>query len=299
MASDCAARRRLRGAPGSVGLRHPAANHGRPRPSVDRPHLRGRAGPRRVAGSHRRGERDLRRIADDARLRDPGRDGRAAATRWASKSPIRSSHVEHLFKDVPFSTRYVLQWADRFGDLGEVIGRRRPRRPPSCTRSGSSRRGSRRPGPWATRSATSSASRWAASAMFPREGMPAYTREQFAEADLLVPAPAPRGRDPPHAARREERAARARRGDRSAADRPRAARCQAPRRGAEPRRRADPRRERRLPDRPPRPERGRCARERDAPEADRRRDRRARRSGAARRGIRRGEPPFRRSARTR
>jgi DNA-binding CsgD family transcriptional regulator len=98
----------------------------------------------------------------------------------------RLSHVEHLFKDTPFSTRYVLQWADRFGDLGEVIGHVDLASTELYTE-------------WLKPQGLAAA--WTVGhsivnenrepmggfGIFPREGMPPYTREQFAEADLLVP----------------------------------------------------------------------------------------------------------------
>jgi DNA-binding CsgD family transcriptional regulator len=100
--------------------------------------------------------------------------------------PYRSSHAEHLFRDVPFSTRYVLQWADRFGDLGEVIGHINLASTELYTE-------------WLKPQGLAAA--WTVGhtivnekrepqggfGVFPREGMPAYTREQLAEADLLVP----------------------------------------------------------------------------------------------------------------
>lgn len=103
------------------------------------------------------------------------------------EEPYRSSHVEHLFKGVPsFSTRYVLQWADRFGDLGEVIGQIDLASSELYTE-------------WLKPQGLAAA--WTVGhticneqrepmggfGIFPREGMPAYTREQFAEADVLVP----------------------------------------------------------------------------------------------------------------
>ena len=98
----------------------------------------------------------------------------------------RTTHVQHLFKDVPFSSRYVLQWADRFGDLGEVIGHIDLAASELYTE-------------WLKPQGLAAA--WTVGhtivnenrepqggfGIFPREGMPAYTREQFAEADLLVP----------------------------------------------------------------------------------------------------------------
>ena len=227
----------------------------------------------------------------------PGEEA-GRATRWASKSPTAAPTSSTCSRTCRSRPGTCSQWADRFGDLGEVIGHvdlaatelytewLKPQGLAAAWTVGHTICNEQRE-PHGRLLGVPARGHAAVHARAVRGGRPAGA------------APAPRGRDPPDPAWREERAARARRGDRSAADRPRAARCQAPRRGAEPGRRADPRRERRLPDRPPRPERGRCARERDAPEADRRRDRRARRSGAARRGVRRGEPAFRRSARTR
>jgi DNA-binding CsgD family transcriptional regulator len=102
------------------------------------------------------------------------------------EEPYRSSHVEHLFKDVPFSTRYMLQWADRFGDLGEVIGHVDLAATELYTE-------------WLKPQGLAAA--WTAGhticneqrepmggfGIFPREGMRPYTREQFAQADALVP----------------------------------------------------------------------------------------------------------------
>lgn len=96
------------------------------------------------------------------------------------------SHAEYLFKSVPFSTRYMFQWADRFGDLGEVMGDVDLASSEMYTE-------------WLKPQGLAAA--WTVGhticneqrepmggfGIFPREGMPAYTREQFAEADLLVP----------------------------------------------------------------------------------------------------------------
>ena len=38
------------------------------------------------------------------------------------EEPYRSNHFEHLFKDIPWSTRYMYKFKDRWGDLGEVLG---------------------------------------------------------------------------------------------------------------------------------------------------------------------------------
>jgi DNA-binding CsgD family transcriptional regulator len=102
------------------------------------------------------------------------------------EEPYRTSHFEHLLKDTPFSSRYVLQWADRFGDLGEVIGHVDLASTELYTE-------------WLKPQGLAAA--WTVGhtivndqrepvgglGVFPREGMRPYTREQFAEADLLVP----------------------------------------------------------------------------------------------------------------
>jgi DNA-binding CsgD family transcriptional regulator len=102
------------------------------------------------------------------------------------EEPYRSSHVEHLFKDVPFSSRHVLQWADRFGDLGEVIGH------VDLSSTGLYTEWLKPQGlaaAWTVGHTICNAKRepMGGLGIFPREGMPPYTREQFAEADLLVP----------------------------------------------------------------------------------------------------------------
>jgi DNA-binding CsgD family transcriptional regulator len=98
----------------------------------------------------------------------------------------RMSHMEHLFKDVPWSTRYMYAFVDRWGDLGEVMGHvdlaaselytewLKPQGLAAawtvghtiCDEHGEPRGGF---------------------SVFPREGAPAFTPAQFAEADALVP----------------------------------------------------------------------------------------------------------------
>jgi len=102
------------------------------------------------------------------------------------EEPYVSSHVEHLFKDVPFSTRYVLQWADRFGDLGEVIGHI------NLSATGLYTEWLKPQGlaaAWTVGHTICNEQRepMGGFAIFRREGVPPFAREQFAEADLLVP----------------------------------------------------------------------------------------------------------------
>ena len=114
--------------------------------------------------------------------------GEAAGTHYAVgiAEPFRSTHVEHLFKDTPWSTRYMAQFLDRWGDLGEVIGHIDLAKTEFYTE-------------WLKPQGLAAA--WSAGhaitnkqgdpmggfTVFPREGAPPLTREQFAEADLLVP----------------------------------------------------------------------------------------------------------------
>jgi DNA-binding CsgD family transcriptional regulator len=98
----------------------------------------------------------------------------------------RNSHVEHLFKDVPFSTRYMFQFVDRWSDLGEVLGHVDLASTALYT-------------DWLKPQGLAAA--WTVGhtivndqrepmggfSVFLREGAPPYTREQFAAADLLIP----------------------------------------------------------------------------------------------------------------
>jgi DNA-binding CsgD family transcriptional regulator len=100
--------------------------------------------------------------------------------------PYRSSHLEHLFKDVPWSTRYMYAFKDRWGDLGDVIGHVDLAKTELYTE-------------WLKPQGLALA--WTVGhsifneqgepqggfSVFPREGGKPFTREQFAEADLLVP----------------------------------------------------------------------------------------------------------------
>jgi DNA-binding CsgD family transcriptional regulator/PAS domain-containing protein len=97
-----------------------------------------------------------------------------------------SSHIEHLFRDTPWSTRYTAQFVDRWGHLGEVIGHINLAQTEFYTE-------------WLKPQGLAAA--WSIGhailgeqrepiggfTVFPREGAPATTAEQFAEADLLVP----------------------------------------------------------------------------------------------------------------
>ena len=114
----------------------------------------------------------------------------AAGTRFAVgiEEPYRSSHVEHMFKDLPWSTRYMYQFKDRWGNMGEVevLGHIDLARTELYTE-------------WLKPQGLAAA--WTVGhlicnergdarggfSVFPREGQPAYTAEQYAEADLLVP----------------------------------------------------------------------------------------------------------------
>jgi DNA-binding CsgD family transcriptional regulator len=98
----------------------------------------------------------------------------------------RTTHLEHLFKDVPWSTRYITRFADHWGNLGEVMGHVDLARTELYTE-------------WLKPQGL--AAQWTVGhticneqrepmggfSVFPREGQAAYTPAQFAEADLLVP----------------------------------------------------------------------------------------------------------------
>ena len=102
------------------------------------------------------------------------------------EEPYRSSHVEHMFKDVPWSTRYMYKFKDHWGDLGEVIGHVDLAKTELYTE-------------WLKPQGLAAA--WTVGhticdeqgealgglSVFPREGAPPFTREQFAEADSLIP----------------------------------------------------------------------------------------------------------------
>lgn len=101
------------------------------------------------------------------------------------EEPYRSSHVEHMFKDVPWSTRYMYKFKDHWGDLGEVIGHVDLAKTELYTE-------------WLKPQGLAAA--WTVGhticdeqgealggfSVFPREGAPPLTREQFAEADALI-----------------------------------------------------------------------------------------------------------------
>jgi DNA-binding CsgD family transcriptional regulator len=109
-------------------------------------------------------------------------------TRYAVgiEEAYRRSHVEHLFKDVPWSTRHMFVFKDRWGDLGEVMGHIDLAATELYTE-------------WLKPQGLAAA--WTVGhticnergepmggfSVFPREGAPPYAREQFAEADALVP----------------------------------------------------------------------------------------------------------------
>jgi len=96
------------------------------------------------------------------------------------------THVEHLFKDTPFSTRYMHHFFDRWGDLGEVIGHVNLAQTEFYTEwlkpQGFA-------AAWSIGHAITNEKRepLGGFTIFPREGAPELTGEQFAEADLLVP----------------------------------------------------------------------------------------------------------------
>jgi DNA-binding CsgD family transcriptional regulator/PAS domain-containing protein len=114
--------------------------------------------------------------------------GEAAGAHYAVgiEEPYRRSYLEHLFKDVPFSTRHMGQFIDRWGDLGEVIGHinlaatelytewLKPQGLPAAW-------------PVGHTIANEQHEPIGGFTVFPREGAPACTRELFAEADRLVP----------------------------------------------------------------------------------------------------------------
>jgi DNA-binding CsgD family transcriptional regulator len=98
----------------------------------------------------------------------------------------RVSHIEHLFKDIPWSTRHMFHFADRWGHLGEVMGHvdlastelyTEWLKPQGLAAA------------WTVGHAICSEQGEALGgfSVFPREGAPPYTPEQFAEADELVP----------------------------------------------------------------------------------------------------------------
>jgi DNA-binding CsgD family transcriptional regulator len=102
------------------------------------------------------------------------------------EEPYRSSHTEHLFRDVPYSTRYMWQFVDRWGDLGEVLGHidlaatelyTEWLKPQGLAAA------------WTVGHAIVNDQRepMGGFTVFPREGVPPFSREQFAEADTLVP----------------------------------------------------------------------------------------------------------------
>jgi len=100
--------------------------------------------------------------------------------------PYRSSHTEHLFEDLPYSTRYMWQFVDRWGDLGEVLGHidlastelytdwLKPQGLAAA---------------WTVGHAIINEQRepMGGFTVFQREGAPPYTREQFDTANALVP----------------------------------------------------------------------------------------------------------------
>jgi len=102
------------------------------------------------------------------------------------EEPYRSSYTEHLFKDVPFSTRYMWHFMDRWGHLGEVIGHVDLAATELYTE-------------WLKPQGLAAA--WPVGhsivneqrepqggfVIFRRESAPAFIPEQFAQADLLIP----------------------------------------------------------------------------------------------------------------
>jgi DNA-binding CsgD family transcriptional regulator len=114
--------------------------------------------------------------------------GESAGARYAVgvKEPYLSSHVEHLFKDIPWSTRYMAHFFDRWGDLGEVLGHIDLAKTELYTE-------------WLKPQGLAAA--WTVGhgivndrrepmggfTVLPREGAPAYSHEQFAAADRLIP----------------------------------------------------------------------------------------------------------------
>jgi DNA-binding CsgD family transcriptional regulator len=98
----------------------------------------------------------------------------------------RASHLEHLFKDVPWSTRYMYKFKDHWGDMGEVMGQvdlakselytewLKPQGLAAAWTVGHT-------------ICDSSGEAMGGLSVFPREGAAPFTREQFAEADALIP----------------------------------------------------------------------------------------------------------------
>jgi DNA-binding CsgD family transcriptional regulator len=114
--------------------------------------------------------------------------GETAGTHYSVgiDEPYISSHIEHLFRDTPWSTRYMAKFVDRWGHLGEVIGHINLAQTEFYTEwlkpQGLA-------AAWSVGHAIISDQREPIGGftVFPREGAPPVTREQFAEADLLVP----------------------------------------------------------------------------------------------------------------
>jgi DNA-binding CsgD family transcriptional regulator/chorismate mutase len=114
--------------------------------------------------------------------------GETAGTHYAVgvDEPFRNSHIEHLFKDTPWSTRYMAQFVDRWGDLGEVIGHINLAETEFYTEwlkpQGFA-------AAWSVGHAIANEQRepMGGFTVFPLEGAAPLTREQLAEADLLVP----------------------------------------------------------------------------------------------------------------
>jgi DNA-binding CsgD family transcriptional regulator/PAS domain-containing protein len=96
------------------------------------------------------------------------------------------SHVEHLYKDVPWSNRYIYHFKDHWGHMGEVIGHIDLASTELYTE-------------WLKPQGL--AATWTVGhticndrgepmggfSVFPREGAPPFTPEQYGEADALVP----------------------------------------------------------------------------------------------------------------
>jgi DNA-binding CsgD family transcriptional regulator len=97
-----------------------------------------------------------------------------------------SSHFPHMLRDLPYSTKYLQAFADRWGDIGELFGHVNLAATELYTE-------------WLKPQGLAAA--WTVGhticndardtlggfSVFPREGQPPITREQFAAADLLVP----------------------------------------------------------------------------------------------------------------
>jgi DNA-binding CsgD family transcriptional regulator len=112
----------------------------------------------------------------------------AAGPRFATgvEQSYWNSHFPHMLRDLPYSTKYMLAFADRWGDIGELFGHVNLAATELYTE-------------WLKPQGFAAA--WTVGhticnearetmggfSVFPREGQPAITREQFAEADLLVP----------------------------------------------------------------------------------------------------------------